>query len=271
MPLTIYRGETNVTRRRIFFQCVNAVDGLTPELGEAGGQPQISVSGTAWVSANIGTLVSIGFGRYYAQLGTLAVGVPCVIESRYKSANTAEIVGTIVQVVMYDPNDPDTLGLTNLDAPISGIDAVLSGVHGVGSWEMTAATIQVTGYTTEGEKWHVYLRRGDSFTLSLTATEVESGDPVDLTPYVGGAVKLTAKHERYRGDNDDVNALFQITGSIIGDPTNGQMSFSGGPGDTNTADLSDYDIGIQAQNAGGSTVQTLKVGVLHLQHDVGRT
>jgi len=103
MALLIQAGETTAARKRVYFQCVDASDGMTPETGEAGGQPQISTDGAAFADAGIGVLVAIGNGRYYAELTDAAVASEAVIESRYKSAETAEAVGTTAQVVGFDP------------------------------------------------------------------------------------------------------------------------------------------------------------------------
>ena len=104
MALLVKAGETTAARRRVYFQCVDASDVITAETGEAGGQPEISTNGGAWTSTGIGTLVAIGNGRYYAELTEAAVDTAGrVIESRYKSANTAEAIGTTVQVVGFDP------------------------------------------------------------------------------------------------------------------------------------------------------------------------
>ena len=113
-------GETTASKKRVQFLCVDASDGMTPEIGEAGGQPEISWNGGAYTSTGIGVLVDLGDGNYYAELtdGVLATtGV--TIHPRYKSANTLEAVGTPVQVVAFDPDDAAKLGLTNLDATMS--------------------------------------------------------------------------------------------------------------------------------------------------------
>lgn len=93
--IPIKTNEASATRRRVYFQCVDATDSMTPELGEAGGQPQISTDGGTWAgSGSIGTLVAIGNGRYYAVIAQSVINVTDgVFPTRYKSANTAESVG----------------------------------------------------------------------------------------------------------------------------------------------------------------------------------
>lgn len=121
MPLLMLANDATATRRRVYFQLVDATDYVTPETGEAGGQPQISVDGGSWTNTGIGVLVDIGNGRYYAVLTqTIIMAAGTNIQTRYKSANTAECPGDSVQVVGFDPFDDTALGLTNLDAAISG-------------------------------------------------------------------------------------------------------------------------------------------------------
>lgn len=96
-------NESTAARRRIYFHLVDP-DGITPVTGEAGGQPQISTNGGAWTNTGIGTLTAIGNGRYYADLTQAAVATAGdVIETRYKSATTAECPGDSVLVYTVDP------------------------------------------------------------------------------------------------------------------------------------------------------------------------
>jgi hypothetical protein len=98
-------GETNAVRRRCYFHLVGP-DGITPATLEAGGQPEASIDGAAWVGAtNIGTLTAIANGRYYATLTPAAVAAGEHIETRYRSANTAECPGDSFDVVPYKPGD----------------------------------------------------------------------------------------------------------------------------------------------------------------------
>ena len=111
----VLANEATQAERRAYFHCVDATDGITPETGEAGGQPQVSSNGAAWTNTGIGTLVSIGNGRYYANLTqTLVQTAGTWIETRYKSANTAECPGSSVQVTGFDPHDGVRAGLTAL-------------------------------------------------------------------------------------------------------------------------------------------------------------
>lgn len=82
-------GEQTATRRRIYVFCVDATDGITPETGEAGGQPQISTNGAAFSNTSA-TLLAIGNGLYFVELSVSEVSTLGKIVVRYKSANTAE-------------------------------------------------------------------------------------------------------------------------------------------------------------------------------------
>lgn len=120
--LLVLANEATASQRRVYFHLVDATDGLTAETGEAGGQPQVSSDGAAFTNTGIGTLTAIGNGRYYADLTqTLVQTAGTQIETRYKSANTAECPGDSVQVVAFDPNDSVRMGLTAL--PNAAADA----------------------------------------------------------------------------------------------------------------------------------------------------
>ena len=98
--IIVRKNEATLARRRVYFHLVGVTDGMTPATAEAAGQPQISVDGAAWTDTGIGTLVAIGNGRYYAELTQAIINVDdAVIETRYKSANTAECPGSTVQVL----------------------------------------------------------------------------------------------------------------------------------------------------------------------------
>ncbi len=117
--ILIQVDETTAARRRIPIYCVDVTDGMSPEVGEAAGQPQLSKNGAAHGNTSA-TLVAISNGDYYVELtagevDTLGFGV-----ARYKSANTAE-AKTVFQVVAFDPYDAVRMGLTAL--PNAAADA----------------------------------------------------------------------------------------------------------------------------------------------------
>jgi len=139
-------GETTAAKKRMYFFCVDVSDGLTPETGEANGQPQISTNGGAFTNTGIGVLVTLGTGWYYAELTDAAVATAgVVIEGRYKSANTAEALArSPVQVVAFDPDAVADLGLTNLDATVSGVPAAVIAIDNASN-EAAAATGTTVG------------------------------------------------------------------------------------------------------------------------------
>jgi len=103
--LQIKAGTTQGTATQVYFPLItDATDFVTPETGEAGGQPEISTNGAAWTTTGIGTLTSTGNGSYYAMLTTSAVSTAGrFIQVRYKSSNTSEARGTSVITTVYAP------------------------------------------------------------------------------------------------------------------------------------------------------------------------
>lgn len=123
--LIIKKNEATAGLRRMYFHCVDATDGMTPETGEAGGQPQVSVNGDAFGTQTIiGVLVAIGNGRYYAELTQAGVNIAdrSIIEGRYKSANTAEAIGTTIQILEKVPLDAVT-DIATLDGKVVAVKA----------------------------------------------------------------------------------------------------------------------------------------------------
>ena len=115
MTRFVLANQATATKRRVYFDLRNATDGITAETAEAGGQPQISTNGGPWTATGIGILTAIGSGRYYADLTQAAVlTAGTVIETRYKSAATAESPGDSVQVVAIDLDDAVRGGFASL-------------------------------------------------------------------------------------------------------------------------------------------------------------
>ncbi len=88
-----------------YFKLVDATDGLTVESGEAGGQPQISISGANYINTNdtLNAISSGTNGSYYIILTVAEVATPGPHLVRYKSANTVEF-----EDILY-VNDPSEL------------------------------------------------------------------------------------------------------------------------------------------------------------------
>lgn len=111
-----WQSESTAARRRFDVYLVDATDGLTPETGEAAGQPQISTNGGAWANTSA-TLTAIGNGAYYVELTAAELANLGGIQIRYKSANTAEFNG--IARVEPQPLSPTTAGRT-LDVTATG-------------------------------------------------------------------------------------------------------------------------------------------------------
>ena len=85
-------NEQVAEKRRFYFKLVDATDKSTPESGENGGQPQISISGANYIGTD-DTLIAISSGTngsYYIELTIAEVSVAGNHLVRYKSGNTAE-------------------------------------------------------------------------------------------------------------------------------------------------------------------------------------
>lgn len=98
-------SDSTASRRRFYLYLVDATDGITPETGEAAGQPQVSKAGGAWANTTA-TLTAVGNGAYYVELSTTELNTLGALAVRYKSANTAEFLGTATVInsdVMTQP------------------------------------------------------------------------------------------------------------------------------------------------------------------------
>lgn len=151
--LLVKANEATASRRTVYFDLRDATDGITAETGEASGQPQISTNGGAWADTGIGTLTHMGNGRYYAIITQTAIATAGnVIETRFKSANTAETPGTSLQVVGYDPADSD-LGLTpgDFQADVSGLSTFDASSDEVATDAASRNASKATGFATPSD------------------------------------------------------------------------------------------------------------------------
>jgi hypothetical protein len=94
-------SEATAANRRVYLHLVDATDGITPETGEAGGQPQLSKNGAGFVNTDA-TLTAVSNGLYYVELTAAELNTLGWFAVRYKSAATAEfqVAG---QVVAFSP------------------------------------------------------------------------------------------------------------------------------------------------------------------------
>lgn len=107
-PRYIRKDESTAALRYIYFDLVDAADGITPEAGEAGGQPQISIDGAAYQDAGIDVLQAItaAAGAYYAEVTQATCNVNYgEIRGRFKSAATMEARGRNILIVGGDIQD----------------------------------------------------------------------------------------------------------------------------------------------------------------------
>ncbi len=90
MDGTLYLKDYNANRRLLPVWCVDATDGITPETGEAAGQPQISINGGAFVNTSATlTAADATTGLYKVQLTAAELSALGTLRLKYKSANTA--------------------------------------------------------------------------------------------------------------------------------------------------------------------------------------
>lgn len=161
MSRQIQVGETTDSQRRVYFHLVDATDGITAELGEAGGQPQISIDGAAWTDTGIGVLSAIGNGRYYAELTESVVSViGRIIETRYKSAATAECPGDSVEVIA-EPVTTDSI-----------ITALIANIPALSRSRITQTSAMATAYYKRGFTHDVTLLNSAGATVAPVTNDV---------------------------------------------------------------------------------------------------
>jgi hypothetical protein len=110
--MIFFQSEGTAARRRFWLYLVDAVDGITPETGEAAGQPQVSKNGAAFANTTA-TLTAVGNGTYYVELSAAELDTLGKVFVRYKSANTAEF-SQPADVIALNVFDGVRAGLTAL-------------------------------------------------------------------------------------------------------------------------------------------------------------
>src|SRR5581483_11098509 len=118
---TLKLGNVQPRDLRVYFD-VRDLSG-NPLLTEAGGQPQININGGGWTPTGIGTLVSLGFGRYYADMDSSVVQqVGDVILTTYDNPGVSKVTsGDSFQVVeIITQTDSDDSQIT--DPPVIDIN-----------------------------------------------------------------------------------------------------------------------------------------------------
>lgn len=116
----IQQSEATASLRRIFFQAVDATDGITAETGLTGaGRLSKAGAATAATTNNITEVDATNMpGRYYIELTATEVNTLGIVEFRFKTAACAEVVARGL-VVAFDPFTATDLGITRLDAAVS--------------------------------------------------------------------------------------------------------------------------------------------------------
>jgi len=164
--LLLKQSESTAARRRIPMHCVDATDGITPELGEAAGQPQVSKNGGTFANT-AATLVSVGNGLYYVELTTGELDTLGWIVVRYKSAATAE-VQVLAQVAAFDPFAATGLGLSNLDVAVSTRSS-LTGAN-IRTEVETVLNTAIPGTPTSNSPYERIKTLDDSYTSTRAAS-----------------------------------------------------------------------------------------------------
>jgi hypothetical protein len=105
---TLFYNDYSAARRRVYFQLFDATDGVTPEAGETGGQPELSAHGAALGNTS-GVLVatSTADGLYYveltaAELVTLGLGRHRVVYDSAATGPAEEIIEVIPHPFLHD-------------------------------------------------------------------------------------------------------------------------------------------------------------------------
>ena len=251
-------NQATASKRRVYFLCVDATDGITAEVGEAGGQPQISTDGGGWVDAGIGTLSSMGSGYYYAELTQAAVAnTGNVISTRYKSANTAESPGTTVQVVAFDPDNVDSLGLARIDNTISSVSGTVTAWTGGllsldagGNPIQGGSVVATTGTTTELDATIEATNDLYNGCILVLSQNTGVGQSRVITDYDGAT--RTATHAAW-AINPDATTAFSIVSNYIDNSTINSINTKIG---TPVATVSTDIAAIKAETADIATINT---------------
>jgi hypothetical protein len=194
MSRAVRTNEPTAEFRRLFFFLVDATDLFTPETGEAGGQPEISVNGGAWASTGAGVLVAIGGGYYYAEVTQAAVNIAIgsAILGRYKSANTAEARSDTMVVVHASAFDPwlNAAGYTAPDN--SGIAAIQAKTDALPDDPASDASV-----TAELAAVELAIRGADGDTLKTLSDQLDLVEPpsglwqVDISVVDAGSAPIS--------------------------------------------------------------------------------
>ena len=163
---TLYLNDYSSDRRKVTVWCVDAADGVTPETGEASGQPKISKNGGSFSNTSA-TLVALDAttGLYQVTLTAAELDTLGRVTILYKSSNTA--VFSVDLEVTPNPFLHDgtaqagTSGTITLASTAEGSNdnaydnAVVWIVKGTGAGQMRGVSVYVasTKVVTVDQNW----------------------------------------------------------------------------------------------------------------------
>jgi len=114
---TIKQSDATAARRRIFFDCLDATDGFTPETGLTFSAGELKLSKAGAAEANhVGTVTEVGGGTYYYEPTTGEVDTLGVLQFRVVKSGVRGF-RVRVQITGIDVHDGAAAGMTNL--PVS--------------------------------------------------------------------------------------------------------------------------------------------------------
>ena len=142
---TIKQSEVTAARRRIYFDCLDATDGYTPETGLtfAAGELKLSKAGAAEAN-HAGSVTEIGGGTYMYEATATEVNTLGVLQFRVVKTGVRGYRSRI-QITGIDVHDGAAAGLTNLSVSTGSLLTTAGYVN-----PLTAADGIETGYTLQG-------------------------------------------------------------------------------------------------------------------------
>lgn len=178
------QSEGTAARRRFPVYLVDATDGITPETGETGGQPQISKVGGAW-SNTTATLTAIGNGAYYVELTAAELDTLGSFQIRFKSANTAEfnLDGEVVALNIHDAVRGGLTALPNVNSGSAG--AIITAGTGT-------AQLSVSSGRANADVTHIATAAVSTSTAQLGVNVVNFGG--NAGTFASGRPEVNATH-----------------------------------------------------------------------------
>lgn len=147
------QSEATAARRRFYLHLVDATDGLTPEVGESAGQPQVSKNGASFGNTTA-TLTHVGNGFYYVELTAAELDTLGKVAVRFKSAATAEFqdIAVVALLDVFAASNPATVasgGITTSSFAAGAIDASALASNAITAAKIAANAITATQLATD--------------------------------------------------------------------------------------------------------------------------